>query len=74
MIIRQQHVIQPVVSSYLSKVRRQLQRVDATTIVADNNNGVSLVEADVRKLRLLHHLLFTERLVLVLGEVKDVNL
>ena len=59
---------------YLSQIRRQLQRVYATAIVADNYNGVTLVKAHMCELRSFNNFLLTERFVLVLSKVKNVNL
>jgi hypothetical protein len=58
----------------LSQIRRQLQGVDTASVVANNENRIPLVEAHVRELGSLHHLLLAEGLVLVLGEVEDVHL
>ena len=60
--------------SNLSEVGRQFQGVDSPSVVAHDENRVGPVEPDVSELGALHHLLLTQRLVLVLGQVKHVYL
>ena len=57
-----------------SEVGRELEAVDTSTVISNDDDGLIVVEANVSELCSLNHLLLAKWLVLVLCQVKDVNL
>lgn len=58
----------------LAQVGRELEAIDASAVVADDDNWLVVVETDVSELGALDHLLLAQRLVLVFCEIKHVDL
>mmetsp|Transcript_81009 Transcript_81009/g.205876 ORF Transcript_81009/g.205876 Transcript_81009/m.205876 type:complete len:243 (+) Transcript_81009:105-833(+) len=56
-----------------TEIRRQLQGVHAASVVTHDENGLVVVEGDVRQLGALHDLLLTDALVAVDREVIDMH-
>ena len=57
-----------------AQVGRELETINTTTIVTNNDDRLVVVEADMCELGALYHLLLAQRLVLVFSEVKYVHL
>jgi hypothetical protein len=59
---------------YLAEIGRELEGVDATSVVAHDEDGILLVEANMSELGTLHNFLFTEWLVFILREIEHMDL
>jgi hypothetical protein len=57
-----------------AEVGRELEAVDTSTVISNDDDGLIVVEANMCELGSLNHLLLAKWLVLVLCQVKDVNL
>jgi hypothetical protein len=58
----------------LAEIGRELERVDAASVVANDEDRVFLVEADVSEFGSFDHFLFAERLMFIDREIEDMHL
>ena len=58
----------------LAQIGGKFEAVDSAAVISHNDDGVIVVEANVRQLGPLDHLLLAQRLVLVFGQIKYVHL